>query len=291
MKIVILLILLSLFLLTLVKLNYREHFEGGVELTNDMVTLDIKGTLCKDVFKSDQNVNNYLKKINNNLEKSRTLVEFLPLLFLILRDLTKEIYEKFDILTNGKNVIVNYYNVLITEGKLNKFPPISLPENLDKSKLKYTDLEVMVSNNIFSFDNYVNDINVFAKENSTKLLGSGYAALKSDIKEGYKVSEIDDTIIIVAMFNNFVSVYKNCESLRDSIKEKINVIKNKTVETFNQNANLSHIRIDKKDGKFNIEEEYTAKLVIKIWGDLCKFYKNIDFEVDQIDEEIKNLVI
>ena len=129
MKVVILLILFILFLLTLVKLNYKEHFEGGVELMEDIVSLDVKGSNCKDVFKSDQNVNKYLKKLNNNLEKSRTLVEFLPLLFLILRDLTKKIYEKFDVLTNGNNVLVNYYNALIIDGELNKFPSMDLQKN------------------------------------------------------------------------------------------------------------------------------------------------------------------
>lgn len=291
MKIVILLILFILFLLTLVKLNYKEHFEGGVELMEDIVSLDVKGSNCKDVFKSDQNVNKYLKKLNNNLEKSRTLVEFLPLLFLILRDLTKKIYEKFDVLTNGNNVLVNYYNALIIDGELNKFPSMDLQKNLDKSKLKYTDLDITVSNGIFSFDNYVNDIKVFTKENTTKFTGSGYAGLKSDIKEGYKVKEIDDTLIIVAMYNNFITIYKNCESIRDSIKEKINLIKKNTVENFNQNPNLSHIKINKKSNKFVIEEKYTAKIVMKIWGNLCKIYKNMDFDVDEIDEEIKNLVI
>lgn len=290
MKLVILSILFVLFLLSLVKLNYKEHFDSSIELKN--TDIPFKNINCKNVFKSDQSVNNYLKKIDPNIEKSRTLEEFIPILFLITHNLTKELSETFETLINSKNILVKYYNDLIKDGKITEFPDMKFDNIDDNSDLKYTDLEVMVSGNIFSFENYVDDITVTVTGSNIKLSGTGYASLKSDIKEAYKVKEVSDNILLLAMFNNFVLIYNKCVSLKKSINEKISLVKNNTevIESFTENK-LKTIKITTKNKEFKTNEKYNAKLVIKIWKDLCSIVNNYDFDVEKIDEEIKNLVI
>ena len=47
---------------------------------------------------------------------------------------------------------------------------------------------------LVSFENYVDDITVTVTGSNIKLSGSGYASLKSDIKEAYKVKEVSDKL-------------------------------------------------------------------------------------------------
>lgn len=297
MKLIILLILFVLFLLSLVKINYKENFSSGSE--NDKVikipseSIPFKKNKCLKIFKSDTTVNNYLKKINIELKKTKTLVEFIPILFVVIRDLTLEFQEKFDKLSELNKTIINYYNILLEEGKLTEFQEINDYKDIS-DVINFLDFNVNIDGNIFYYGNYWEEVGISMISNKLKLTGEGYAKLKNDIKTAYKLEkDVDDNVLIAVSYNNLVDMYTKAVKFEKTIKEKINFIKDNTQikEEFQSSPNVKRVKILKNNNKIMLKEKYNALTVIFIWDSLCSIADKLDFNVENLDNEIKNLVI
>lgn len=291
MKLFILLILFILFLLSLIKINNIEYFDSGSNnIVIDKVPFEKSEPECKDVFKNNNTVKKYLKGVNQSLEKTRTLLEFVALLFGIIKDLTLKLNNKYDKLVNINNILLNHIQKLTEEGQ---YIPLSIsikeiPE--DKNSLKYTDLDIVLEGNrIFSMENYINELEISVTENTTKLIGSGYNSLISDIKYGYKVEKVKDIDIVTAMYNNFILIYTKCNNLSSSIETKFkNIGMESTTEEFSSN-DIKMLKITKKSNKFKLKHIATAKMVIEIWKSICKLSKKMDFGIKKFEDEIKNI--
>ena len=96
MKLIICLFLFVLFLLTLLKIDYREHFTNDTEIVS---IRELNFKKCKNVFKNDEKMIEYLKSINNKLEGIDC---FIPILFLVIRNLLKKINKILEELINKK---------------------------------------------------------------------------------------------------------------------------------------------------------------------------------------------
>lgn len=289
MKLVLCLFLFILFLLTLVKIDFRENFDN-MEKDKKITNIEFKKK-CKQVFKNSEKIDSFLKNIDPNL---KGIDCFIGILFFILRKSTKNISKKLEELIKQKNVLVNYYNTLLENGSATKFPSLDTSFDEDKNAIKYTDIDKFdEQNGVFSFDNYIEDIDLVIEDTKTKLIGTGYTQLIKDIKSNYKVETVKDNILVSVMFNYTVDLYKKCHSTETKINELISLIKNSTIEQENfSDDDISKLQISKKNKKFKIKDYDTnTKLIKHIWKKMCKISNNVDFDVKKIDDEIKNLII